>query len=153
MYRYAEYEDFVDFGVPEEALGSALSGETSVDQALVERFLDLASGIADTYVKPRYEDRYPLEAPYDPALVDAVIQIARYRLFSRRGYNPEPDGSAPLRDGYEDAVSWLKRVADGHAVLAIAGTAGATIDQPDCVYNESRGYEREFSVIGSDWGE
>lgn len=107
---YATLEDLQEAGMPLGAIGS-------VPLKTQEKALERASRYADTYLRDRYT--LPLAAPFDQSLVDAVVQIASWRLMQRRGFNPNTPGDATIRMGFEDAENWLKRIANGQAQLCV----------------------------------
>lgn len=127
---YATLAEFQAVGLPAGALGS-------VPVAAQQAALLNASRFADTYL--RAGSRLPIAAPYDPALVDAVCQIAAWRLMQRRGFNPNTPGDAAIRMGYEDAVKFLTRIADGKAHLAVMQTEPVS-NQPDVSTSTPRGW-------------
>lgn len=75
----------------------------------VDGALDAASQEADSYLATRYA--VPVTAtPLPEHLVQAVCDIARYRLYA---------GAADqeVQNRYDQAVSWLKDVSAGRALL------------------------------------
>ncbi len=79
----------------------------SVDSAAVAQALTSASSIADSYVT-----RYLPIATAPRMLVDAVLEIAVYKLAGNRATTDE-------RQRYEDAIAWLKDVAAKRASLPL----------------------------------
>lgn len=94
----------------------AVPGATAALQdAAADSGLESASGIADTYIA-RW---LPLAVPTPPALREAVIWIATYNLAG--------DGATEnMRKRYEDAMRWLRDVADGKASLGVLSTPGTS---------------------------
>ncbi len=140
---YANLDDLSEAGVAVGALGS-------VSFTTQQRALQRASRIADSYLRDRYN--LPLECPYDQGLVDAVVQIATWRLMQRRGFNPNDPSDVSLRMGYEDAVKWLTRVANGQAQLCVVQAVPASL-QPTVGTNPARGYgglygSEDYPVVG-----
>lgn len=133
---YATVEDLRSAGLPPGALGSV----SVTDQ---KGALEKASAIASSYIGDKYN--LPLGGTYDPALVDAVCQIAAWRLLVRRGFNPEQGEDNVIRQGYLDAVKWLERVANGQARLSVVETPGPSL-QPNTSTNEVRGYSPDPNV-------
>lgn len=133
---YATIEDLQSAGLPPGALGSV----SKTDQRAA---LERASAIASSYIGDKYQ--LPAGQPYDPALVDAVCQIAAWRLLVRRGFNPEQGQDNVIRQGYLDAVKWLERVANGQARLQIVESGGGSL-QPNVLTNEVRGYSPDPAV-------
>ena len=110
---YASRNDMVlRFGEFEIAnLESTLGGVDSINSAIQD-----ASDIADGYVGVKYP--IPLsEVPKNLKII--ICDIARYFLWKN-------EASEEIRKRYEDAIAFLKRVADGKAILTIkiTNTAG-----------------------------
>lgn len=140
---YATLDDLAEAGCPPAAFGS-------VAFTTQQRALQRASRFADSYLRDRYN--LPLECPYDQGLVDAVVQIATWRLMQRRGFNPNDPGDASLRVGFEDAVKWLERIANGQAQICVVQNSPASL-QPVVGTNASRGYgglygSEDLPVVG-----
>ena len=87
------------------------SGEVNV--AVVSAALEEASGIVDSYCRARYTT--PLQA--DDDVKGKTIDIAMWLLFRRRR---NAKNKEIIRQGYEDAIAFLKDVA----------AARASLDQP-----------------------
>src|SRR6478736_8623911 len=128
---YAAIEDLQSAGLPPAALGGGVAF-TDQQAALVR-----ASRLADTFLRDRYT--LPLACPYDPALVDAVVQIASYRLMVRRGLNPNGGLDVAVRQGYDDAIAFLTRIANGQNQLCVVQATPASV-QPEVFSNIPRGY-------------
>jgi phage gp36-like protein len=131
--QYATIEDFMNAGLPTGALSSL--DKSTWNQALIR-----ASSYADSFIGDKYT--LPLGRPYPPSLVDAVCQIAAWRLMCLRGYNPAVAGGsadAIIRQGYLDARDWLVRVANGQAALTVIQAVPESL-QPDVTSNTPRGY-------------
>lgn len=138
MPRYATVEDLEISGIPLSAFGRLSAG------IQIQAILDNASAYADTFLRCKYT--LPLAGPtssppvaYDPALVDAVCQIAAYRAMKLRGYNPDNPGDSSFRMGFEDAYAWLTRIANGQAVLNVVQAQPESL-QPNVSTSEPRGY-------------
>lgn len=137
MPRYATIADLEISGLPPAAFGT-------LNAIQIQGALDRASAYADTFLGAKYT--LPLAGPtstppvaYDPSLVDAVCQLAAYRLMALRGYNPDNPGDSVIRQGFEDARSWLIRVANGQARLAVVQAQPESL-QPNVSTSEPRGY-------------
>jgi phage gp36-like protein len=130
MPQYATIADFEASGLPPGAIGDISKGE-------INMHLARQSAHADTYLGAKVT--LPLSAPYDQQLVDAVCQMAAWRIMIRRGFNPDNNGDAVVRQGYEDAIKWLTRVANGQARLNVIQSAPESL-QPNVVTNQERGY-------------
>ena len=151
--QYASIEDFLNAGLPTGALDS-------LDKSIWNQALIRASSYADSFLGDKYT--LPLSRPYPPSLVDAVCQIAAWRLASLRGYNPAVAGGsadAIIRQGYLDARDWLVRVANGQAALTVIQAVPESL-QPDVISNGPRGYgdltgDGSVSIFvpgGDNWG-
>jgi phage gp36-like protein len=135
---YATIADLQEVGLPP----GALSG---VDAPARTAALEKASAYADTFLRDKY--RLPLAEPYDPSLVDAVVQIACYRLMTRRGFNPEDPGDQAVRLGRDDAVVFLTRIANGQAQLSVT-QASPAIEEPRIITDPQRGYSGGSCPVG-----
>ncbi len=129
-HSYASSSDLDEAGLPSGVLAGLAAGT-------IDRALERASRSADAYLRDRYN--LPLSAPYDQSLVDAVCQLASWRLMQRRGFNPNTPGDAVIRVGYEDAIAFLKRVANGQAQLDVV-QASPEAEQPLVSSSTPRGY-------------
>lgn len=129
-FSYATLDDLQSAGLP----GPALANISFDDQ---RRALQRASSYASTYLRDRYH--LPLCCPYDQALVDAVCQIAAWRLMQRRGFNPNTGADVAIRQGYEDACAFLVGVANGRNQLCVR-EANPASEQPQFGTNPTRGF-------------
>lgn len=102
MAAYATITHLDEFGIP----SSALEG---FDSTKKQAALDAASSVANGYLGAAFV--LPLTSWGDD-LRQHVVAIAIWNLVNRKGFNP--DGvDALFRMRYEDAIDWLRRVADG----------------------------------------
>jgi len=126
---YATLDDLKQrFGETEIVQLTDRNGDDTADQAVVDRALEDASAIADSYLARRHT------VPLDPAplvLVSAVCDIARARLYDAN----VPEAVTSRKD---EAIGWLKRVADGKAD-AITDPAGGAKDEPAAISTKSNG--------------
>jgi phage gp36-like protein len=129
--QYASIDDLTQAGLPAGALASL--DKRTWNQALIR-----ASSLAASRIGCKYT--LPLAAPFDPALVDAVCQIAAWRLLCLRGFNPSNPGDQVVRQGYLDADEWLTKVANGQAQIQVVTQATPESLQPDTYSNTPRGY-------------
>lgn len=108
---YALQQDLVErFGAVELAqLTDEAAGQT-INAATVARALADADAEIDGYLGARYA--VPL-AMVPPLVVRLACDIARYRLFDDRA-------TEAVRKRYEDAVTVLRRIADGTVTLGVA---------------------------------
>ena len=142
---YATLEDLYEAGLPPAAIGSV--AYTTQQKALLR-----ASRVADAYMRDRYT--LPLEAPFDQALTDAVVKIASYNLMVRRGYDQSAPGDLAIRMVYDDAIAFLKGVANGQLQLAVNQTSPASL-QPEIASALPRGWggvdnAENFPFVGPD---
>lgn len=140
---YATLEDLYETGLPPAALGSV--AYTTQQKALLR-----ASRVADSYMRDRYT--LPLVAPFDQALVDAVVKLASYSLMVRRGYDPSVPGDVAIRMTYDDAIAFLKGVANGQLQLAVNQTSPPSL-QPEIGSAAPRGWgglnnAEDFPFVG-----
>ena len=143
MAGYASIADLNDCGLPAGALDS-------IKPVVQQKALDKASALADTYLRDRYT--LPLTGPFDPSLIDAVCQVAAYRLMALRGYNPNSGADGLIRQGWVDATEWLKRIANGQAQLLVKQADPVSL-QPIVDTQPQRGYEAiGIRVPGGNWG-
>ena len=93
-----------------DSLSSASQIVSTLDPTAKTEALDVASSLADGYLRQRYT--LPLVA-FCPDLTRAVCAIATYDLLSARGYDPVAQDNGNVRVRYEDAIKWLERLAAG----------------------------------------
>lgn len=74
-----------------------------------------AGALIDSHLAVRYS--VPV-SPVPDILVDLAVDIAIYKICSRRGQSPEE-----IRKKFEDAVKYLEKVAAGKIVLSGASAA------------------------------
>jgi phage gp36-like protein len=104
--QYATEQQFRDLGLSDGAL-------EDVTSSVIDLHLEMASGLADSYISNRYA--VPI-SPIPAVLTRAVVDIAVYEVLLRRGYNPETyDTNYRLR--YEDALRWLQAIYNREADL------------------------------------
>lgn len=89
---------------------------TSVNAAVLEGFLEGASGLIDSYLGARYLT--PVVTPTQP-LKQACLDIARYNADNVRVRED-------VRQRYEDRIRWLEQVTKGLVELGLPGIAGLT---------------------------
>lgn len=103
MASYATTADLAQYAINSAAFASVAAGTQQTQ-------LDAASTLAEGYLADQYH--LPIIAPFPIDLKLAVCNIAAYFLMTFRGYRP--DGSDEIvRQRYEDAMSWLRDVANG----------------------------------------
>lgn len=141
---YASIDDFNASGLPVGAL-------SSLQLPQIQNALMRASRLADSFLRDRYT--LPLRCPHDPALVQWVCHIAAWYLISTRGFNPNAAGfDQVIRMNYDDAISNLKRVANGQQSIDVP--ANTNTDQPMVDTSPSRGFESRDPTVGNNsWGQ
>ena len=134
---YATQADLVDrFGTPELAQRTNRTDGLTIDTVVLGRALDDADAEINGYLATRYS----LPLPSTPVVVARLAaDMARYYLYD--------DGvPATVRQRYEDAVSLLKRLANGDVQLAgitpvsaVGGSGNAIATRtPDRVFSAER---------------
>jgi phage gp36-like protein len=112
------------FGEPELVQRTDRAEGLVIDTVVLGNALVDADAEIDSYLAGRYT--LPL-ASTPPVLVRLAADIARYRLYD--------DGvSETVRQRYEDAVSLLKRFANGDVVLP--GMQGVAVAGVETAYHE-----------------
>lgn len=117
MSSYATPANLVAFGLSAQAL----AGFTADQQ---QAALDAASDVADGYLRSRF--RLPLATPVTADLKRAVCAVAAFDLLTSRGFNPEAGADTVVRLRYEDALKWLRDVADERVTPALSDSSGST---------------------------
>ncbi len=114
---YANRDDMVlRYGLGEMTqLEKGLTGAESVDS-----YIEDASDIADGYIGVVYD--VPLASP-PKNLKIYICDIARFLLWRSKA-------SEQVRQRYEDAIGFLKRVADGKATLLIKNIDTQEVTKP-----------------------
>lgn len=89
---------------------------------VVLELLRWAESFVDSYGGRRYDVPMLASDGKKPReVVDVVLTVARYRLFNRRSILPDD-----VVADYEQAMSWLERLADGRVVLNLAKTGDSS---------------------------
>jgi phage gp36-like protein len=132
---YASRTDLYRLGLRE----AAFTGVSTADQ---DAALEAASDTADSYMRSRYT--LPLTG-YGDDLKSAVCKIAAYELLRARGYSPNAGGDESLKDGRDEAVTWLGHVSSGRAHVSggnttPAATRHARASSPRVDSNRTRGW-------------
>ena len=114
---YATLQDLLDrFGEDELLQVADRDDDGVIDTAVADSALKDAEELIDSYIARRY--RLPL-ASVPASLVRATANIARYFL-----YKDEPTEAA--QKGYDQAITWLKDIAAGRALLDAEGSEPAS---------------------------
>lgn len=107
---YADLEDLASFGLTANAT-------TGLDTTELERQLEAASSLADSYMGGRGYD-LPIHH-WGSDLRSAVARIAAWQVIvHHRGVNPSNPAHAALAKSHDDAIAWLRDVAAGKANLS-----------------------------------
>lgn len=91
-------------------LGVASDALANVPETARDAARSSASAIAASYVAKRY--RLPLVS-WDDDIRQAAAWIAQRLLLGRRGFNPSAGNDQAIRQGFDDAIAWLEKVALG----------------------------------------
>lgn len=135
---YATLSDF-DLTYPPGAFGDRVS-PTQRQQALVDASAEANSYLGDKLNLPLAPLQVPpAVAQYDRMLVRCVCKIAAWNCLCLRGFNPDNAGDQVVRVGYDDAIKWLTRVANGQATIAVMQTPTPSL-QPNVSTNVQRGW-------------
>lgn len=110
MAAYLPSEEFLDQSIP----AGAIDG---LDDVTIDRALDWASRLADSYLRKRYE--LPLVSWSDD-LKTCVGDLAAFRLLSHRGFRPGSGNNEIIVRRYDDAIAWLKDISRGICELVDA---------------------------------
>lgn len=120
---YAIQTDLEDaFGVAEVLQLADRDRNGVADPGFVASSLNRADSLIDGYLAGRYA--LPI-IPAPAVLTATACDLARYWLY---------DDAAPdrVRQGYEDAIAWLKDVASGRVLLQLpVAAAGVSAGSPD----------------------
>lgn len=113
---YAALQDLIDrFGQTElvQLTDRTNVPPTTVDETVVDRALDDADAMIDSYLGGRYA--LPVSSTPD-ALVKVAADLARYFLHGKAA-----DKDSPVTAANNQAIAWLVNVSKGLVVLEIAG--------------------------------
>ena len=119
------------FGADEvEALTLWGQGDTPSEAAkeqVLENALQRAGSEAASYLAARYplfkKPALPEDLVVPPVLINAVCDIARYRLTGG-----EASETSPIVKRYEQAIAWLRDIAAGRATLTLPEDEEAAAD-------------------------
>ncbi len=122
--------------IPERDLADITAEAGDIpDATVVAEAITAAGGEIDSYLGKRYQ--VPL-APVPDQVKALAVDLTLYRLYSRRSLAPEV-----RRQRYEDAIRFLKDVAQGRAV--ITGATGLEEPSVQQEVTEVSSAERVFS--------
>src|SRR5688500_7132985 len=140
MVQYATEAELFDLGVPSDAFASLPS-------AVLVSALVWASSVANSYLKKRYE--LPLLS-YGEDLRSAVVDIAKWRLIKRRGFNPNSGQDAVIADAYKDAIAWLGLIARGDCELDGVVDSTESVDEAGPLVSSGNAESWNFFTRGRD---
>ncbi|MEL8055037.1 MAG: phage protein Gp36 family protein [Pseudomonadota bacterium] len=124
------------YGADDVALWATRSREDGPSETSIEGALNDSAGFIDTHLASRY--KLPLRAPA-PVLQRPCIDIAVYYLA-----NTASRATEDIRQRYEDAVSLLKRLANGTATLGLDTDGDGAAESASRVISVS-GPERQMT--------
>lgn len=130
---YATQQNLIDrFGATELAQLTDRTAGTTIDVTVVAKALEDADAVINGYLKAKYT--LPL-SPVPLVLTRVAADIARYYLYEDRV-------TEIVEKRYQDAVKFLKGVADGSVQLGVdavnqapAASGGPQYAAPDRVFN------------------
>lgn len=109
--------------------GSALTGYEDDE---LQGFLDVALSQAYSYLRSQYT--LPLSAA-GLDLTMAVCQLAAFRALTHRGFDPSNPADQVLVKAHDDAIAWLRDVANGRASIDVTSTSPAKTSSGARVYS------------------
>jgi phage gp36-like protein len=121
---YATQTDLEDaFGATEILQLADRDQDEVIDAGVIEAALARADSVIDGYLGGRYA--LPLATPFPPVIVATACDLARYWLH-------DDAATERVREGFEDAMAWLKDVAVGKVLLQLlAASANVAVGSPD----------------------
>lgn len=121
---YATQADMEDaFGATEILQIADRDGDSLPDAGFLDAVLERADSCIDGYLSGRYA--LPLATPYPPVIVATACDLARYWLYDN-------EATERVREGFEDAMAWLKDVAASKVLLQLpAASANVAVGSPD----------------------
>lgn len=120
---YASQSDIVEIYGEQSLIVADRDGDGTPDAAAIARALTSASDEIDSHIAVRY----PLPLAAVPGILrQHAVDIAAYRLAQTADVLTEE-----LRQRYEDAVSHLRRIAEGKAALVFPPVAPGEGEEED----------------------
>ncbi len=114
MPAYATTTDLATLGIAAAALAN-------VPPATQQAAVDAACALADGYLGAKFE--LPLTS-WGKDLTLNVAKIAAFEALRMRGFAPEGIDQA-IRDGYTDAIAWLRDIARGVVTPIVVDSSSA----------------------------
>lgn len=133
--QYADLADLLNLAVTSPVFSTFTDAEKNAELLAASRF-------ADSYFRAKFT--LPMTSWGDD-VKQAVCDIAAYRMYRKRGYNPGAPGDAGIRQGYDDAVEWLKDVAGGDVSPDVIDSSSGAIEgtptkEAQVLSSSSRGF-------------
>lgn len=100
-------------------------GNGVIDAGVIDQVIKDADSEIDGYCSNHYI--VPFTAPVPDLIKRCSLDLSIYRLYSRRMTRGIPDA---IRQGHDDAVTLLKRIADGLVKLPVDDPASIAADLP-----------------------
>jgi len=108
--------------------------------------LVMASSEADSYLQRRYS--LPLTS-WDYKLIEAVCDIAAYKLVYREGYQPDgPNYDKNFKIRYDRAIEWLSDVGN-RKVHPVIGATHKPIPTATGALSDPRGWSQAMGIVNS----
>jgi phage gp36-like protein len=133
--------------VDEDTLSQLTSDTGGVDSAVVDRAISAADEEIDGYLAVHYT--LPFAVTPD-RVRDLSADIAIYNLYGRR----DADIPENRKDRYRDAVAFLRKLAEGKAVLDVpdpstaeGGGIGITTSKSDRVFTRGKRSDRSRGTL------
>lgn len=133
MAAYATVQDIKDLGMlPDEDLDDLITSYPTMVAALIAA----VSGVADSYLRKRH--KLPLNSPYPPELVNAVVQIVVYRAYLKRGVEAtSTDVPKQIIASKDEAMKWLLDVSTGTVELDTNADASPDVEEGGPLFGSS----------------
>ncbi len=137
---YCTLQDIKD-QLPESVIIELTDDESNgtVNQGRVDAAIKAATDIINTYCRGLYP------VPFNPVpgeILSVAVDIAKFNLFSRRGFNEDTADSVVVKR-YNAAIKWLENVAKGtvkldYSLPAPANEGGVSITSTTRVFSRDK---------------
>lgn len=113
-------------------------GAGVVNQPRVDAALEAADGEIDSYCRAKYQTPFN---PVPTVIRNVAVDISLYRLFSRRGFDPE-SADKIVADRYQGAIRFLEQLARGLVTIGAPAppttpAVGIDVQGPPRVFRRS----------------
>jgi phage gp36-like protein len=131
-------------------LDSAINPAALANVGLSQKQLALKNASAE--MDDFFRDQFTLPfVAISTSITQKCVDIAVYRLMKGQGYNPSAGADDSIRQGFEDAVCWLRLVATGKVVPGVTDSAanaapGRPSAQPSVISSSQRGLSNRGDV-------